>query len=163
MSKRTLPLFIFDLTRRHKLGECDFVACTDKDNGFIAKIDYVEGEIEDTSEYWMRVGHPNHGVSLRLQILRLTGGNIDRTKVRALLKQAEKRFLDIAQKEMDVNEPSVEECITFLDVLVRSNRHAVDEQAHDFRGRETTLMSIRLLEKCAEYLSRLRDAERPSQ
>lgn len=43
MSKREFPLFIFDLSRDHKLGECDFVACTDVDNAFVAKIDYVTG------------------------------------------------------------------------------------------------------------------------
>lgn len=36
MAKREIPLFIIDNTRNHKRGECDFLVCTDKDNGFIA-------------------------------------------------------------------------------------------------------------------------------
>lgn len=44
MAKREIPLFIIDNTRNHKRGECDFLVCTDKGNGFIAKVDYMDGE-----------------------------------------------------------------------------------------------------------------------
>lgn len=47
MAKRSVPLFIIDRSRRHKLGECDFIVCTDLDNGFIARVDYVDGEHEE--------------------------------------------------------------------------------------------------------------------
>lgn len=53
--KREIPLFIVDSSRKHKKGECDYICCTDKDSGFIAKIDYIDGEIEETgSDY--RIG-----------------------------------------------------------------------------------------------------------
>ena len=47
MAKREIPLFIVDTSRNHKRGECDFLVCTDKDNGFLAKVDYVDGEKEE--------------------------------------------------------------------------------------------------------------------
>ena len=66
MAKREIPLFIFDKNRDHGIGECDFVYCTDIDNGFIAKIDYTD-EPESVSE-WARIGKPNNGISLRIEI-----------------------------------------------------------------------------------------------
>lgn len=44
MAKREIPLFIIDTLRNHKRGECDFIVCTDKDCGFIAKVDYIDEE-----------------------------------------------------------------------------------------------------------------------
>lgn len=154
MAKREIPLFIYDLTRRHKLGECDFVACTDQDNGFVAKFDYVDGK-DEREEDGLRIGHynPNGDVSLRVQIRRHTGAEMDPAKVRTLLKQAEKRYVEMVQRGIDTNNPSVEDCIEFLGLLIRGNRHIVDEQAGDYVGRQTTLTSIRMLEACMEYLS----------
>lgn len=50
MAKREIPLFIVDTSRNHKRGECDFLVCTDKDNGFLAKVDYVDGEKEKVGD-----------------------------------------------------------------------------------------------------------------
>lgn len=151
MAKRSIPLFVFDLTRRHKLGECDFVACTDVDNGFVAKIDYVKGDVNEV-DVNTRIGNCNNGISLRLSILRYTGRNIDPTQVRALLKQAETKYVDLVQKKMDTDSPSVGECIDFLDALIRGNKHYIDEYKGDFEGRNTTIMSLKMLEKCKAYL-----------
>lgn len=154
MAKREIPLFIFDLTRRHKLGECDFVACTDQDNGFVAKFDYVNGK-ESREEDGLRICHynPLGNVSLRVQIRRRTGAEMDTTKVRTLLKQAEKRYVEMVQRGINTTSPSIEECIEFLDLLIRGNRHVVDEYAGDYAGRQTALTSIRMLEACRGHLT----------
>ena len=49
--KREIPLFIVDSSRKHKKGECDYICCTDKDSGFIAKIDYIDVELEAMKRY----------------------------------------------------------------------------------------------------------------
>lgn len=41
MAKREIPLFVFDKNRWHSQGECDFIICTDIDNSFVARVDYV--------------------------------------------------------------------------------------------------------------------------
>lgn len=41
--KREFPLFIVDHNRAHKFGEVDFIYCSDIDNGFIAKVEYIDG------------------------------------------------------------------------------------------------------------------------
>lgn len=72
--KREIPLFIVDSSRKHKKGECDYICCTDKDSGFIAKIDYIDGEIEETgSDY--RIGLSKNGISCRMKIVRAMGEN----------------------------------------------------------------------------------------
>ena len=72
MGKREIPLFVFDKNREHGIGECDFVCCTDIDNGFIAKIDYTD-EPEGVTER-TRIGKPNNGISLRIEIKRIESG-----------------------------------------------------------------------------------------
>ena len=88
MSKREFPLFIFDLSRDHNLGECDFVACTDVDNAFVAKIDYVTG-IDNVITDNLRINRSNGEVKLRIEIKRITGKNPDNAAIRTLMKKAE--------------------------------------------------------------------------
>ena len=151
MATNRLPLFIFDLTRRHKLGECDFVACTDADNGFVAKIDYVRGKKEGAS-LSVRIGRCNNGISLRLEILRFTGRNLEPTQIRALLEQAEKKYVRMVQHKMSTDNPSIGDCIAFLEALIRGNRHFIDEGDDDLEGRETAIRSLGMLEHCLDYL-----------
>lgn len=48
--KREFPLFIVDHNRAHKFGEVDFIYCSDIDNGFIAKVEYIDGIVEEVGE-----------------------------------------------------------------------------------------------------------------
>lgn len=59
---------------------------SDKDSGFIAKIDYIDGEIEETgSDY--RIGLSKNGISCRMKIVRAMGENPTETAIRSLLKK----------------------------------------------------------------------------
>ena len=86
MAKREIPLFIVDTSRNHKRGECDFLVCTDKDNGFLAKVDYVDGEKEEVGDDY-RIGCPRNGVSLRIQIYQMIGTHPNVGNIRTLLKK----------------------------------------------------------------------------
>ena len=86
MAKREIPLFIVDTSRNHKRGECDFLVCTDKDNGFFAKVDYVDGEKEEVGDDY-RIGCPRNGVSLRIQIYQMIGTHPNVGNIRTLLKK----------------------------------------------------------------------------
>ena len=95
--KREIPLFIVDSSRKHKKGECDYICCTDKDSGFIAKIDYIDGELEETgSDY--RIGLSKNGISCRMKIVRSMGENPTETAVRSLLKKGMEYYSTIIQK-----------------------------------------------------------------
>lgn len=95
MAKREIPLFIFDKNRDHGIGECDFVCCTDIDNGFIAKIDYTD-ETENVSER-VRIGKPNNGISMRIEVKRIIGKNPDPGTIRTLMKKAESLYTESSQ------------------------------------------------------------------
>ena len=84
--KRETPLFIIDTKKSHKKGECDFLVCTDKDNAFVARIDYVNATAPDMGEDY-RIDYCNNGISLKLSIIRMLGNNPNRTNLRTLMKR----------------------------------------------------------------------------
>ena len=86
MAKREFPLFILDTLRTHKRGECDYLVCTDRDNGFIAKIDFIPGEKEETGADY-RISYANDGISCRIRIQQMTGANSRESDIRTLLKK----------------------------------------------------------------------------
>lgn len=89
--KREFPLFIVDHNRAHKFGEVDFIYCSDIDNGFIAKVEYIDGIVEEVGEdYRIEPGLSGSNISAKISIKRITGKNPDKTKIRGLLKQAMK-------------------------------------------------------------------------
>lgn len=151
MAKREIPLFIFDLARDHNLGECDFVSCTDVDNAFVAKIDYVTGHepvvTDDT-----RIVRENQGIQLRLQIKRITGKNPDKAAIRTLLKKAEDLYVQRTQKKVHVNEPTTDEMIDFLEALINGNKHLISKAGVDNNEREIILTSISMLESIKDKL-----------
>lgn len=149
MAKREIPLFIIDRTRRHKRGECDFLVCTDKDSGFIARLDYVDGEIEEAGDDY-RIGVPNGGISCKMQILRVTGERPDAAAVRTLMKRGMDYYASVSQREISVESPSRDDCIEFIKLLVDSNRHNL--QGRPLNERQITARSISMLEAAVEYL-----------
>ena len=149
MAKREIPLFIIDRTRRHKRGECDFLVCTDKDSGFIARLDYVSGEIEEAGDDY-RIGVPNGGISCKMRILRMTGERPDAAAVRTLMKRGMDYYASVARREISVESPSRDDCIEFIKLLVDSNRHNL--QGRPLNERQITARSISMLEAAVEYL-----------
>jgi hypothetical protein len=155
MAKRILPLFVVDHCRMHRFGECDFIACTAKDNGFIAKVDHVEGDITEIGDDY-RIGGARNGISCRIQILRYTGSNIDKAEIRTLLKAALEYHSECTRCPVNVDAPSIDDCTNFLMLLVRSNMHHLAEAKSDFNARQTVLTSLTMLEATIEHLKRLK-------
>lgn len=145
MAKREIPLFVFDTTRDHNLGECDFVSCTDVDNAFVAKIDYVtdqENVITDT----LRIVRNNGPIKLRIEIKRITGKNPDNTAIRTLMKKAEDLYCERTQLHVNIDKPSKDDMLKFLDVLIAGNKHHVAQAGSDSDERKVILTSIAMLE-----------------
>lgn len=153
MAKREIPLFIIDNTRNHKRGECDFLVCTDKDNGFIAKVDYMDGEIEEVGDDY-RIGYPNQGVSCRIQIQQMMGKNSRTNEIRTLLKKGMDYYVKTVQKPIHFDSPTKGECATFLEILIRSNKQALDEAGSDYDAHKVVENTIKMLQASADYLKK---------
>ena len=98
MAKREIPLFIIDTLRNHKRGECDFLVCTDKDCGFIAKVDYIDEEKEEVGDDY-RICFPRRGCSLRIKIHQMIGQHPDTGRIRTLLKKGAEYFLKAGYRQ----------------------------------------------------------------
>lgn len=152
MAKREIPLFIFDLNREHNIGECDFVACTDVDNGFVAKINYVT-DVDNIITDTVRIVRNNGPIKLRLEIKRITGKNPDKAAIKTLLKKAEDLYCERSQKHVNLDKPSKKDMIKFLDVLINGNKHYVSDAGSDYNERKTLLTSIAMLEAIKSELN----------
>lgn len=151
MAKREIPLFIIDTTRNHKRGECDFLVCTDKGNGFIAKVDYINGEIEEVGDDY-RIGLPQRGISCRIQIQQMTGNNHRSNEIRTLLKKGMDYFAKSVQKPIHFDAPSKEECATYLELLAKANKKSLDEAGSDFEAHSIVENSINILLAASDFL-----------
>lgn len=145
MAKRDIPLFIFDLTREHNLGECDFVSCTDIDNAFVAKIDYVTN-IENVITDNIRIVRNNGPIKLRIEIKRITGKNPDNAAIRTLLKKAEDLYCERTMKHLNLDKPSKTDMLNFLNILISGNKHNISKAGADMEARQIVLTSIKMLE-----------------
>lgn len=152
MAKRDIPLFVIDKTRDHKLGECDFIVCTDKENGFIGKCEYVEnqpGGMTDDS-ITIQGNGIDRSISLRMSIKRTIGVNPTTSATRTLMRKAMDVYCSDRLEVMD--EPSREDCKRFLDELIRGNKHYVQEAGVDVNERNVILTSIHMLESIKNML-----------
>ena len=149
--KREIPLFIIDTARTHKRGECDFLVCTDKDNGFVAKVDYIEGECEEFGDDY-RIDYPQRGISCRIQIQQMIGTNSRVSEVRTLLKRGMEYYAKAVRSAFNVEHPTKEECVKYLELLMRSNRQYLDESGSDYEARKTIATSLAMLQAATEYL-----------
>lgn len=154
MSKREIPLFVFDLTRDHNLGECDFVVCTDIENSFVAKIDYVT-DVENTITDTMRIIRSNGDVKLRIEIKRITGRNPNNASIRTLMKKAEDLYCARTQKVMSPGDPSDADMVNFLDVLIKGNKHNIAQSGCDYNERNVVMTSIAMLEAIKDRIEGL--------
>lgn len=147
--KREIPLFIVDSSRKHKKGECDYICCTDKDSGFIAKIDYIDGELEETgSDY--RIGLSKNGISCRMKIVRAMGENPTETAIRSLLKKGMEYYSTIIQKNVDVTKLSREDCVDCIDTIIKANMSLMKDRP--LGQRQTIATSICVLEAAKKYI-----------
>lgn len=143
MAKREIPLFIFDTSRNHNLGECDFVTCTDIDNAFIAKIDYVT-DLDNIITDRLRIVRSNGLIKLRIEIKRITGKNPDNTAIRTLMKKAEDLYCERTMKRINIDKPSKNDMLNFLDIIIAGNKHNIAKAG--IEERNTILTSISMLE-----------------
>ena len=143
--KRNSPLFIFDLTRQHKFGEVDFVSVTDKDNGFVAKISYLDGDINEADDNSKTVGN-GHGTSARMEITQFQGVRRDNHAVRTLLAKAMAEYMKRSILEVDSHAPSDAELVLFMNILIRGNMSQLADMGSDVEGRTQLMTTLRLLE-----------------
>ena len=121
MAKREIPLFIFDNQRKHSIGVYNYLVCTDKDNGFVARIDYVDG-VEEMATDTVCVGLKHNGIAMRMEIKRFIGCNVKPSEVRTLMKLGMDYCAKVQIMKVNTNAPSVEECAAFLQKLIVGNR-----------------------------------------
>lgn len=158
MAKREIPLFVVDTARQHRRGECDFVCCTDRDSGFVARVDFVKNAVPEVGEDY-RVETGVNGIGIKMSIIRSTGINPQTTQVRGLLKKACEYYTEITQRlEFDGSKPTVSECIEFLEETARANNHRIAEAGCDAVTANVIRTSIKYINAVIDYLKGLRYA-----
>lgn len=80
----------------------------------------------------------------------MTGERSTETTTRTLLKRGMTYYGEFAQTPLNVDTPSREDCLKFLDILIRSNRSYLNKG--NLKERQITAMSLRMLECCKEYI-----------
>ena len=61
-------------------------------------------------------------------------------------------FVKTVQKPIHVNAPTKDECATFLEILIRSNKQAIDEAGSDYDANKVAENTIKMLQASADYL-----------
>jgi len=150
--KRNSPLFIFDLTRQHKFGEVDFVAVTDKDNGFVARISYLDGDINEADDNSKTVSN-GHGTSARMEITQFLGVRRDNHAVRTLLAKAMEQYVQYTVKPIDIDSPSNTDMIAYLNMLIKGNRSQLSHIGSDVKSRAIVMSSLKMLEHIMTRIS----------
>lgn len=152
--KREIPLFIIDTKRSHGLGDCDFIVCTDKENGFIAKAEFVANDdnVPQPSDL-VRVSKNESGYSCVMEVKRVTGSNPSNTGIRTLMKKGMDLFNETMQVTVGAESPSIKQMTEFLDLLIRSNKHNLNEAGADYKARNTVLNSLSMLEHIKTHLN----------
>lgn len=151
MAKREIPLFVIDTNRYHNIGEADFLVCTDRENGFIAKMEYVTGENDIVTDT-LRIGGNNGGIKLRMEVKRIIGTNPSANAIRTLMKKGFEFFTENVQVKVDIDQPTTEQCISFLEEMIRTNRHYIQQAGVDYEERKTIMTSLKMLESIENKL-----------
>lgn len=146
MAKREIPLFICDTSGWHNQGDADFIACTDQENGFVARIDIVSSDEPDTVTDTLRIGHENRGYKMRMEIKRVTGNNPTTSAIRTLMKKACDYYCDNKRTPLHAENPSTLECVRFLNLLIDGNRQNLQDAGADYAERKTVETSLKMLE-----------------
>ena len=149
MARREIPLFVFAIPRQHNIGAFDYLVCTDKDNGFVARVDYVTDMPEMASDS-VRVGLARGGIAMRMEIKRFTGANVKPSEVRTLMKMGMDYCSKIMTVKVDNDAPSVDDCSAFLERLIQGNRANWGKLSPIERA--TTQKSLEMLTATLEHL-----------
>ena len=154
--KRILPLFMFDLDRSHGLGECDFIYCSDKENGFIARVDilsYDEYSTLETNNIDSKLIINDFAkVGAHIKIVRHTGTNPSDTQIRALMKKASELYQSKTQKKVDANNFGVDDYIKYLDIRLRYAQQSLAEIGSDYNERKIVQFSISIIDSLINHL-----------
>lgn len=152
--KRETPLFVIDTKKSHKKGECDFLVCTDKDNAFVARIDYVNATAPDMGEDY-RIDYCNNGISIKLSIIRMLGNNPNRTNLRTLMKRGLDYYAEACFIRFNPNSITTEQCVAFLESLINGNKQYLQQAGADYNELETVKSSLLMLATIQEKLKAL--------
>lgn len=149
--KREIPLFVIDKNREHKLGEADFVVCTDIDNGFVAKISYIDGNISEQGDDYKVVSN-GQGISAKLEIKRVIGKNPKTSAIRTLVSKAMAYYEEISVVKVDFKKITTEKCVKFLDIMIADGMRQADDSGSDFNRRITILQSVEMFQAIKQKL-----------
>lgn len=156
--KREIPLFIIDTKKSHKKGECDFLVCTDQDNGFVAKVEYVAAsEPEYGDDY--RIDFNRNGLSIKTSIKRVFGANPKTAEVKSLLKKGVDYYVESVTLAVDATKATTDECIDFIEKLSAGNKHYLEEAGVDFDERKVIMTSLMMLDAIKNKLFKLKLSE----
>ena len=72
--------------------------------------------------------------------------------MKTLLKKGFEYFVKESSVSVNMDKPSKEECIKFLDVYAKANRQAVDDAGVDYQSRMLALKQATILEATINYL-----------
>lgn len=153
--KREIPLFLVDTKKVHKKGECDFITCTDVDNGFVARIEYIPAQKPDYGDNY-RIDCERNGLSVRTTILRVFGRNPKQSALNTLLKKAVAYYVDTVTLSVAIDRPSTLQCVDFIDKLTAGNRQYLDAVGVDYHERQTILTSLAMLDAIRGKLQQLK-------
>lgn len=152
--KREIPLFIIDTKKTHKKGECDFLVCTDVDNSFVARIDYIPSQEASYGEDY-RIDYSRNGISVRLSLLRLTGKNPTPSRIKSLMKKGLDYYAESVTLSVDATRATTRQCIDFIEKLTAGNRHYLQETGINQKERTTILTSLMMLDAIKNKLYKL--------
>ena len=153
--KREIPLFIIDTKKSHKKGECDFIVCTDQNNGFVAKVEYVAAAEPEYGEDY-RIDCNRNGLSVKTTIKRIFGGNPKATEVKSLLKKGVDYYVESVTLSVDATKATTAECIDFIEKLSAGNKHYLEEAGIDYEERKVILTSLAMLDAIKNKLYKLK-------
>ena len=143
--KREIPLFIIDTKKSHKKGECDFLVCTDQDNGFVARIDYVASESPCMGDDYI-VGHERDGLAIKMSIKRINGLNPKQSDIRNLMKKGLDYYAESVTLAVGATEITTRQCVDFLEKLIDGNKHYIQEVGSDYEQLQTIKTSLMMLD-----------------
>ena len=154
--RRRNPLFIFDTNRCHKFGDCDWIVCTDTKNGFVAKVTYETG-LQPKAGVNERISKPNaNGIQVCIRIVRAwINGSQTVDGAKSQLKQAEKVVREATRSVVVTNEPTTQQVIDYLELLIHANSHALHGADYSTAEKQTTLTSLHMLQAAIDKLRSL--------
>ena len=160
--KRIHPLFIYDTNRNHKFGDCDWIACTQAHNAFLAKVTFVSGQ-EPKSTPNLRIGRPNrNGIQVRLDLVRVWDNKEHPQTIAehlSLMKAAEKHIIDATNYvHINSDNPSTQQVIDYLELIVHTNLSNLRGDAPTAE-KQTTLTSLKMLKAAIDKLKTISDEE----